>query len=486
MTSSAIWTAREAAAATKGRCEGNDQWTATGVSIDTRTLRAGDIFVALKGLKGDGHDHVATALARGASAVIVSRVPPGLPAGAPLLVVPDTLKAMEDMGRAARARTGAKIIGITGSVGKTGTKEMLAAALAAQGQTHASKASHNNHWGVPLSLSSLHAGCDYGVFEMGMNHAHEITPLSRMVRPDIVIITTVAAVHIENFANIQGIADAKSEIFDGAEPGGLAVLNRDNEWFDYLKARAEARGLRVFSFGRAAGCDARLSECLEAANGSRIRAEIRGQEVNFTLKIPGGHNAQNAMAVLLAVDLAGADIHKAAAALETIEPVAGRGRREYLDLGDPENPVTLIDESYNASPESMKASFRVLAMIDPGRGGRRMAFLGDMRELGPQAAQMHADLSLPLQAADVDLVYTCGPLMKSLHEALPPPRRGDHKNDSVELAAIVPDVLTPGDVVMVKGSNGSRMGVVVEALRALPDAIKKKTGGGLDRLKKGP
>lgn len=473
--SGTIWTAADAAVATGGK--NTADWTATGISIDTRTLKPGDLFVALQGKNGDGHKFVEQALAKGAAAAMISRVPDDVKSDAPLLVVDDTLRGLEALGRAARARTGAKIIGVTGSVGKTGTKEMLAAAFGALGQAHASKASHNNHWGVPLSLAGMHAGTDFGVFEMGMNHSEEITPLSKMTRPDIAIITTVAPVHIKNFDSEEQIADAKAEIFDGMAPGGVAILNRDNEWFGHLKKKAAARGLKIVSFGEQ-NADACLKKCLEAANGTRIKADVMGEEISFTLLIPGRHIALNALAVLLAVKISGGDLRKAAAALEKIQPVIGRGRREYVDIGDPKNPVTLIDESYNASPVAMKAAFKVLALIDPGRGGRRIAVLGDMYELGKDEARLHRELSLPLQAAGVSLVYTCGPLMKNLYDALPEQKRGAHENDSVELAKIVPDVLVPGDVVMVKGSRGGgekpRMQVIVEAVRTLPGKLQNK------------
>lgn len=467
-----IWTASEAAAATGGIANGS--WIATGLSIDSRSVVPGDLFIALRGETADGHDYIAQALAAGAVAAVVTHRPDHLSSDAPLLVVADTLQALQDLGCAARARSGAKIIAVTGSVGKTGTKEMLAASFAALGQTHASRGSYNNHWGVPYSLTAMHAGTDYGIFEIGMNHSGEITPLTRMVRPDIAIITTIAAVHMEHFKDVEEIAAAKAEIFDGMEAGATAILNHDNEWFSYLRAKAVARGLSVRSFGADAPADARLESCLIAANGSRIQAIVMDEPVSFTLLIPGRHIVLNALAVLLAVKVAGGDIQVAARALEKIEPIKGRGKREYLDIGDPENPVTLIDESYNASPVAMQAAFRVLALIDPGRGGRRIAVLGDMREMGVGGPQAHADLALPLQAADVQLVYTCGPLMKNLYDSLPQDRRGAHSHDSAELAQIVPEVLVPGDVVMVKGSNGSKMGVVVEALRKLPENFRRK------------
>ncbi len=471
VSSDTIWTAHDAAQVTGGKAHG--AWHARAISIDSRTVAKGDLFVALQGDNMDGHRFVAEALAKGAAAAMVSHRPDDVDDHAPLLVVEDTLRGLEDLARAARARCGGRMIAVTGSVGKTGTKEMLALACGALGQVHASKASYNNHWGVPYTLAQMHAGTDYGIFEIGMNHAGEITPLTQMVRPHIAIITTIAAVHMEHFESEAAIAAAKAEIFSGIVPGGVAVLNADNPWFETLRHEAAAKGVSVKSFGESAQADARLADVIEAANGSRVKAVILGQEISFTLAVAGRHHVQNALAVLLAIGLAGGDIALAAKALARWDAVGGRGKRELITIGDKDNPVTLIDESYNASPVAMRAAFKVLALIDPGRGGRRIAVLGDMYELGNDAAKMHEDLALPLQAADVQLVYTCGPLMKSLYNKLPPEQRGAHSDDSVELAKIVPDVLVPGDVVMVKGSRGGgekpRMQVIVEALRALPE-----------------
>jgi UDP-N-acetylmuramoyl-tripeptide--D-alanyl-D-alanine ligase len=470
--SNTLWSAKEAANATNGEIAGD--WSAAGVSIDSRTVQKGDLFIALTGENGDGHAYVADAIRKGAAAAVVSKPVDGVPAEK-LLIVQDTFHALQDLGKASRARSSATVVGITGSVGKTGTKEMLAAAFGALGQTHASIKSYNNHWGVPYTLSSMHAGSDYGIFEMGMNHANEISPLSRMVRPHISIITTIAPVHVGNFDNgMEGIAAAKAEILEGMEPGGKIILNADNEWFDYLKRAAQRHGIESYGFGEAEGADARLVDCLDAANGSRVTANILGEDVSYTLQIAGRHIALNSLSVLLAVKLAGGSVAKAAKAISKIEPIVGRGKRELLNLGDAENPVTLIDESYNANPAAMRAAFKVLALIDPGRGGRRIAFLGDMLELGADGPRHHADLALPLKAANVDLVYTCGKLMKNLHDSLPANQRGAHKDSSTELAQIVPEVLAPGDVVMVKGSLGSKMGAVVEAMRALPGNINKK------------
>ena len=473
--SNTLWTAKDAALATNGDAKGD--WSATGVSIDSRTVKKGDLFIAIKGDQSDGHDYVADAIKKGAAAAIVSKSVEGVPESK-LLIVKDTFVAMQDLGKAARQRSGATVFGITGSVGKTGTKEFLATALNALGQTHASVKSYNNHWGVPYTLSSMHAGSDYGIFEMGMNHSGEITPLSRQVRPDIAIITTIAPVHVGNFENgMEGIAAAKAEILEGMEEGAKIILPRDNDWFDYLQRAAVRKKVSVYSFGEHEQADARLIECLEAANGSRIKADVMGESISYTLQIAGRHIAVNSLAVLLAVKLAGGDVQKAAKALSKQEPIVGRGKRETLDIGDKSNPVTLIDESYNASPAAMRAAFKVLALIDPGRGGRRIAVLGDMLELGPDGPRHHTELALPLKTANVDLVYTCGKLMKNLHDSLPANQRGEHTETSAELAQIVPDVLVPGDVVMVKGSLGSKMGAVVEALRALPEKTAKNKKG---------
>jgi UDP-N-acetylmuramoyl-tripeptide--D-alanyl-D-alanine ligase len=466
-----LWSSTEAAKATGGKTSGN--WVASGISIDTRSIQKGDLFIAIRGDAMDGHKFALEALAKGAAAVVIDHEIEGITSNQSLMVT-DTFKAMQDLGNAARARTAAKIIGITGSVGKTGTKEMLGRAFSAIGQTHYSEKSLNNHWGVPLSLARMEAGTDYAVFEMGMNHANEISPLSQMVKPHIAIITTIAATHIEHFSDgLDGIARAKSEIFAGMDKHGIAILNRDIPQFDLILSEANRQGIsKIFSFGTHEKSDARLMDCVVASNGTLIKAIIMGESITFSMKDAGPHNAMNVMSVLLSIKLIGGDLTKAISALKDIEPPAGRGKREQINIGDINNPITLIDESYNASPIAMQAAFKVMALIDPGRGGRRIAILGDMYELGNDSAKMHRDLAMPLRAAGIDLVYTCGPLMKNLYDALPEQNRGAHNDDAPEMAKIVPEVLVPGDVVLVKGSRGGgdkpRMQLVVEALRAIP------------------
>ncbi len=475
-SSDVIWTAIDAVKITEGHMISQDKcdWNAFGISIDSRTVEAGDLFIALKG-EENGHDYVMEALQKGAVAALVSEMPKGVGRDMPLLMVKDTFEALEALGQGARYRSSAKIIAVTGSVGKTGTKELLSAGLGCQGQTHAAQKSFNNHIGVPLTLASMHAGCDYGVFEIGMNHPGEITPLSVQVKPDISIITTVAPVHLEHFEDgIEGIANAKAEIFTGMSSGSYAVVNHEIDTFAILKSQADLDNIEVITFGRD-GSDSVLLECLVASNGTRVKASILGEEISYMLHWSGAHIAMNSVAVLTAIKLAGGDIHKASHSMGQLEAPAGRGAQEYIDLDGSDNPVTLIDESYNASPISMHAAFKVLALIDPGRGGRRIAVLGNMLELGQTSPQKHSDLALPLRAANIDLVYTCGSLMKNLHTALPNDNKGAHCETSHELSEIVTDVLVPGDVVMVKGSFGSKMNVVVEALRALPPKMKTKT-----------
>ena len=454
----ALWSAEEAIAATGGT--GPSAWRAHGVSIDSRSLLVGDLFVALAGPNFDGHDFVAEALSKGAAAAIVHRQPselPGdLPEDAPLLVVEDSLEALRALARASRSRTNARICGVTGSSGKTSTKEALKACLSPQGKTFASAGSLNNHWGVPLSLARLPKTADYAVFEMGMNHAGEIAKLSDLVRPDVAVITTIGLAHIEFFDSQEGIADAKSEIFQGMSPQGTAVLPRDDRFYERLVEKAAAAGLtKILSFGRHEKADARLINADLYETCSAVQAELRGKPVDFCLAQPGAHWVTNALAVLSAITALGADPVTAAAELSRLQPVSGRGARRKLPLPNGQAAL-LIDESYNAKPEG---------------AGRRIAVLGDMLELGGQGPAYHAALSEAVTDASVDLAFLCGPLMAHLGRALPPSRVAALAVDSATLAPQVAEALLPGDVVLVKGSLGSRMRAVIAALDALaPDS----------------
>jgi UDP-N-acetylmuramoyl-tripeptide--D-alanyl-D-alanine ligase len=458
---SALWTSIEAAVATGGTSA--QPWSASGVSIDSRSVAPGDLFVALAGPNFDGHEFVADALKRGAVAAMVTRVPAGVAADAPLLQVADTLAALVELGRAARRRTAARIIGVTGSVGKTGTKEALRRALERQGRTVASAASFNNHWGVPLSLARMPRETAFGVFEMGMNHPGEIDQLTRLVEPDVAVITTIAPAHLGYFASVEAIADAKAEIFNGMSAKGAAVLNRDNPHFDRLAAAAKARGLsRIMGFGEHADAAIRLIDCHLYSTASAITAVVMGEIVDYCLSLPGRHWVINSLAVMGAVKAAGGDISAAAMAMGTLEGMDGRGRRHRVAM--PGGAFDLIDESYNANPDSMRAALAVLGGAEPQAGGRRIAVLGDMLELGDTASSLHGNLAEPVLAAHVDLVFTVGPEMENLDRALPPARLGGHAATSPELAPLVAAAVRPGDVLMVKGSLGSRMAVIVKHL----------------------
>jgi UDP-N-acetylmuramoyl-tripeptide--D-alanyl-D-alanine ligase len=456
----ALWTAHEAAAATGGKVRG--EWAANGVSIDTRTLQRDDIFVALTGESRDGHGFVADALDKGASVAMVSRAVDGIDPGK-LLIVGDTLHGLEALGAAARARTGAKIAAVTGSAGKTSTKEALRLVLGLQGATHASEASYNNLWGVPLTLARMPAPSRFGIFEIGMNHANEIRPLVKQVQPDAAIVTTVEAVHLEHFDSVESIASAKAEIFEGLKPGGIAVINADNPHAPRLAAAANAVGARVWTFGEAGG-EAQMVSLSLGDTSSEIEAEILGETLKFTYGAPGRHFAQNALGLLLVVKALGADVKAAADALRAVRAVKGRGERHTIPIEG--GSFDLIDESYNANPASMAAALALLAQSKTGPGGRRIAVLGDMLELGPQGPAMHAGIGASLSQPGCDLVFASGPSMAHLWAELPASIRGAWSETSSDIAGLIAAEMRPGDVVMVKGSFGSRMSLVVDALKA--------------------
>lgn len=469
-----LWTAQDAAKATGGTATGD--WSAAGVSIDTRTLQPGDLFVALSGPTFDGHRFAADALARGAAAVMIDHVPDDLPADATTLRVSDTQRGLEALGAAGRARTGARVLAITGSVGKTGTKEALRHALSQQGKTHASAASFNNHWGVPLSLARLPQDAAFAVFELGMNHAGEISGLVRQVRPHAALITTVAPAHLGNFDGEEDIADAKAEILEGIVDGGTAVLNRDNWHFPRLARWArEQQVSHVATFGQDPEAGVRLLDADCHADASDVHAAVHGQEVRFRIALPGRHWVINALGVLGMVHAADADVVQAAQSLATLAPAAGRGERRRIQLTD--GTLELIDDSYNANPTSMAAAFDVLGRAKLGAQGRRIAALGDMLELGVHSADLHAGLVQPIQEAGIHCVFTCGAEMAALDAALPQQLRGGHAGDSATLGALVADSVQAGDVVLVKGSAGAKMGKVVAALDALDRSASSQEGG---------
>lgn len=450
---SVLWTSADAARATNGRV--TRDWQAGGVSIDTRTLRPGDLFVALQDQR-DGHDFVASALEKGAAAALVSRIPEGLAPDAPLLIVPDVLDALQALGRAARARMQGKVLAVTGSVGKTSTKEMARLALTGQGRVHAAEASYNNHWGVPLTLARMPADTDFAVLELGMNHAGEIRPLTKLARPHVALITTVAAAHLEAFGSIDDIAREKSEIFSGLLPAGTAVLPEDLPVTAILRDAADAAEAVVIGFGEHGA--ARLISADLDGDSLKIRAKVGGRNIEYSLQTLGRHFAMNSVGVLAALAALGADLPAAASALQAWQPPKGRGAVEDLD------GLRLIDDAYNSNPTSLSAGLATLARLT---GGRRVAILGDMLELGPDELSMHRDIALDPAIAAIDLIHLAGPRMQALHQALPPAKRGLWAISALDLAGRASELVQTGDIVLVKGSNSSKVSTVVDALRDL-------------------
>ncbi len=466
-----LWTASEAARATGGSTRGD--WDISGVSIDTRTIEPGDLFVALTAAR-DGHDFVAQALEKGAGAAMVSRIPDDLPEGAPLLIVEDVQTALEALGQASRARTQAKVVAITGSVGKTSTKEMIAKMLSDQGKTHASVASYNNHWGVPLTLARMPRDAEYAVIEIGMNHPGEIAPLAKMARPHVAMITTVGTAHLENFDNERGIAAEKASILEGLESDGMAVLNADIQFASVLQDKAKDVGARAIDFGRQAA-EFKLADVSVQGDVTVVKATAGQDPLLFKLNTPGTHFAMNALGALASVAALGADMALAAQSLGRWSPYKGRGVRETINLDpvDEDLALILIDDSYNANPDSMRAALDVLAASTPrdatGRvsRGRRIAILGDMKELGAGEQAMHAGLADLGAMAEIDVVHTTGPLMGHLHQAVPEDKRGLHCATADEMAERVRSRLDSGDVVLVKASLSTGLGAVVDAIRKM-------------------
>ena len=466
-----LWTSPAIAAATGGRA--TCDFSVTGVSIDTRTIAAGDLFVALADQR-DGHDFVADALRKGAAGALVDRVPAGCTPTDPLVIVPDVLAALAALGHAGRARSRARVVAVTGSVGKTSTKEMLRTVLAGQGRVHAAEASYNNHWGVPLTLARLPEDADFAVIEIGMNHPGEIAPLACMARPHVAMITTVAPVHLEAFEDVDGIAREKGAIFEGLEPGGTAIVPTGLEVTPILMQAAAGAG-GVIGFGETAGSDWRLLSVTLSQDATVVKAEAAGLPFLFKIASPGRHFAANALGVLAAAAALGADPAVAACDLGQWSPPAGRGTREriYMDIVDEQMSFDLIDDAFNANPASMAAAFDVLAAAEPRDGigrkreGRRIAILGDMLELGPTEHDLHAALAAHPMIMRIRLCHCVGPRMRHLWKALPEDRRGEWHETAQDLAARVHLLADAGDVVLVKGSKGSKVSIVVDALRKL-------------------
>jgi UDP-N-acetylmuramoyl-tripeptide--D-alanyl-D-alanine ligase len=456
-----LWTSGEIALATGGSVDGSP-FAATGVSIDTRSIEPGDLFVALAGVR-DGHDFIDGALASGAAGALAARAGPG-----PRILVGDVQAGLEAMAMAARERCDARRGAVTGSVGKTSVTQAVRAGLALAGASHGSVKSYNNHIGVPLTLARMPRSTERAVFEIGMNHAGEIEPLARMVAPHAVCVTTVGPVHTENFADGErGVALAKAEIFAGLEPGGVAVLNADNAWYGLLREAAIDAGAVVRSFGLDAQCDARLMSFAAGEGGARVSARLHGRDLDIPIRQRGTHWGLNTLAVLLMLEALDVSLEQGLAAMSAFEPLEGRGSERTVRARA--GAFVLIDESYNANPISMQAALGTLGAR--AAIGRRIAVLTDMLELGPEAPRYHTEIANVLDRAGIDLVFCAGPLMKFLWDALPPTRRGGYAQSAADLAPQVVQAVAPGDVVMVKGSNGSKASAVAQALAALAAAV---------------
>jgi UDP-N-acetylmuramoyl-tripeptide--D-alanyl-D-alanine ligase len=458
-----LWQWDELVAAAGGRADGTPSVAITGFSIDTRTLVPGDVFVALKAER-DGHEFVGDAFKGGAAAALVSKGYRRVGQDGALVRTADALTALQAVGRAARARSSARIVAVTGSAGKTGTKEMLRLCLSDAGATHASEKSYNNHWGVPLTLARMPQATEFGIFEIGMNHAGEIAPLAELVRPHVAVITTVEPVHLEYFPSVEAIAEAKAEILQGLVPGGTAVLPRDNAHFDLLKERASAVGARIMSFGYSTDADVVCIQANLEAKGSSVIAGLGSQRFPYRVGAPGEHYVKNSLAVLAVLLALSADPMRRLAALARIAPPAGRGARTLLDA--PGGQILLIDESYNANPASVRAALAAMATTSRTDFPRRVAVLGDMLELGPASGDLHRSLKEAVDAAGIDLVFACGPMLRLLFDELKPDQQGGWAPDSGQLAPVLLDSVRAGDAVMIKGSLASRMAPLVEALRA--------------------
>lgn len=460
-----LWGAIETKNATAGSLEGPENWIANGVSIDSRTIETGDLFVALQGPNRDAHDYIPAAFERGAIAAVVSSVVSKLDTSRSYLRVADTFSALNDLAVAARARNKAKRIAVTGSVGKTGTKEMLKLVLSAQAKVHASASSYNNLWGVPLTLARMPCDTDFGIFEIGMNHAGEISPLTQLVSPHVAIITTVEPVHLEFFESVEDIADAKAEIFEGLVPPGVAVLNGESPHIQRLSERARNCGVgNVLVFGQSARADVRLIDVKPTADGNIIDADVCGKTISYELSVVGLHWVMNSLAVLAAAHAAGADVAQAANSLTEMHAPKGRGQIHYVEIDG--GSIHVVDESYNANPASMRAAIDALRHRKANSGGRRIVVLGDMLELGEQGPELHAALNKHIEDAEVDLAFLSGPLMNNLWTTLDAAIRGYYAANSAELIDSILSNIRAGDTVMVKGSLGSKMSLIVEALLA--------------------
>ena len=455
-----LWTAKDAAEASQGRLtEGG--WAATGVSIDTRTLEPGDLFVALTDRR-DGHDFAEAALEKGAAAVLVSRADV---CTGPRLVVDDVLEGLMALGEGARRRSDAVRVGVTGSVGKTSVKEALAVVFRKAGPAHWSEKSYNNHWGVPLTLARMPQSTRHAVFEMGMNHKGEISELTRMVRPHVAMITKIAPAHLENLGSMEAIADAKAEIFEGLEADGVAVIPADDEFAPRLMQAVQSSGAGfMLDFGLTPGAAVRILSYDEGPDGGVGRMDVMGKPMDFRLRLPGAHQAVNAAGVVAAALGAGVDPDLALDALSELKPTAGRGVAFYAQLSN-KRVIEVVDESYNANPASMRAAFGALKLRKPSGEGRKIAVIGEMLELGPDSHALHAALAEPLVEAGVEHVIGVGDGARALMDALPSDRRAAWCERADAAVETLGELARDGDVVLVKGSNASGVHKLASSLR---------------------
>ena len=464
-----IWTAQDAQKATGGKLLGDENWQALSVCIDSRLVKKGDLFVALKGNKTDGHDYIREAFIKGAAAVMVERLLPGFSQFSPILQVDDCIRGLYGMALFRRIQSRAKIIAVTGSVGKTSTKDMLNIAFSHFGLTHYSFGNNNNEIGVPLSLARMPVDSEFGIFELGMNHSGEISQLTKLVRPMIAIITTVAEVHIENFKSVQDIAAAKAEIFDGMDKEGTAILNADNEFFEFLSKKAKTRKLNIISFGEAETANIRLMQHKDKLKKSFIHASVFGREIGFDISARGKHMALNALSALAAVHASGLDVEEAAASLSAFNAGAGRGQISHINFDGKE--ITLIDDSYNASPLSMRTALENLGAIESKT--RKIAVLGDMLELGDKSLLLHLALEADIIRNRIDKVYTVGENSRKLLERLPEKIRGTAFNKVDEVLPVLKKELQNNDTVLIKSSHGTGLYVLSEKLNPSKTRIKE-------------
>ena len=453
-----LWLSKDVETATGGYAVTN--WVATGISIDTRTIQVGELFVALKDQR-DGHDFVATALANGACAALVSRVPDGVDKNAPLLIVPNVLAALQDMAQFARARTKAVVIGVTGSVGKTSTKEMLKTILSMSGKVHVAEKSFNNHWGVPLTLARMPMDVDFAVIEIGMNNPGEIRPLAKLANLDVAIVLNVSAVHLKSFKNVHEIAYAKSEIFENLSSKATAIVNNDLPLTSVMMKIIKKVDAKVITFGHAIDSDYRLIETKRQNEKTISHVMINGVNTTFNFHAEGNHFAMNALAAIAAAQVAGASLSKTIQALSDWKAPVGRGERQLIKFSS--GCIELIDESYNANPASMAAALEVLANSETL--GSKIAVLGEMGELGSEELSYHVKLASLDVITHINIFHLVGPMMQSMYEALPIEKRGLWVETTDELVLKIRSLLSVNDIVMVKGSNYTQFSKIVEAIK---------------------